>query len=256
MTELISSMLRNEDSIRKAKVFPYQLFTTYKALDDSIPMKVKLALQDAMEIAISNVPKFHGTVAVCNDTSGSMESAVTGARGSATTSTTCVEVGALLASTVLRGNEETIVLPFDTQVRKVALNPRDSVLTNAGKLALRGGGTDVASPLQHLLDNKIYPDLVIIISDNESWFNNTYRYSAFGDSPKAMKAWAVLKKKNKNAKLVCIDIQPYHTTQFAENDGSILSVGGFSDNVFTVIDNFVNGFGPGKWVEDIKKIRV
>ena len=41
-----------------------------------------------------------------------------------------------------------------------------------------------------------------------------------------------LQARNPRARLVCIDLQPYATTQAAERD-DILNVGGFSDQVFT-----------------------
>ena len=50
-----------------------------------MPREVREALQDAMEIAIANVPAIDGKVYVCPDVSGSMHSPVTGHRKGATT---------------------------------------------------------------------------------------------------------------------------------------------------------------------------
>ncbi|EAY3190832.1 ribonucleoprotein [Salmonella enterica subsp. enterica serovar Typhimurium] len=51
-----------------------------------------------------------------------------------------------------------------------------------------------------------------------------------------------------------IDLLPYGTTQAAERS-DILNVGGFSDEVFTVIDNFVNGhYGSAHWLEEIEAV--
>ncbi len=56
------------------------------------------------------------------------------------------------------------------------------------------------------------------------------------------------------AKLVCIDIQPYGTTQAPERD-DVLNVAGFSDAVFEVIEAFASGkLGPAHWVGEIEKI--
>ena len=43
--------------------------------------------------------------------------------------------------------------------------------------------------------------------------------------------------RNPKARLVCIDLQPYSTTQAPERD-DILNVGGFSDAVFNVVSSF------------------
>src|SRR6185503_8084370 len=80
LTELIADRLREPNAIAKAHVFPYQLMVAYtmaKANAD-IPNEVCEALQDAMEIAIANVPAIEGRVFVSPDVSGSMLSPLTG----------------------------------------------------------------------------------------------------------------------------------------------------------------------------------
>jgi 60 kDa SS-A/Ro ribonucleoprotein len=52
----------------------------------------------------------------------------------------CVDVAALVAASVLRKNQSATVLPFEQAVVPVDLNSRDSVMTNAGRLASIGGG--------------------------------------------------------------------------------------------------------------------
>ena len=59
-------------------VFPYQLLAAWKHADPALPAEIREALQDAMEIAVGNVPKLPGVVAVCPDVSGSMSWATTG----------------------------------------------------------------------------------------------------------------------------------------------------------------------------------
>jgi 60 kDa SS-A/Ro ribonucleoprotein len=64
----------------------------------------------------------------------------------------------------------------------------------------------------------------------------------------------VLKKRNPQARLVCIDIQPHGTTQAAERH-DIMNVGGFSDAVFAVMASFAEGkTGPEHWVGEIEKV--
>ena len=53
---------------------------------------------------------------------------------------------------------------------------------------------------------------------------------------------------NPAARLVCLDIQPYASTQAPERE-DILNIGGFSDAVFTLIDQFARGkLQSGHWV--------
>jgi 60 kDa SS-A/Ro ribonucleoprotein len=54
--------------------------------------------------------------------------------------------------------------------------------------------------------------------------------------------------------MVCIDIQPYGTTQAKERK-DILNIGGFSDQVFDVIADFAKGdLNADHWVSVIEKI--
>src|SRR5581483_3713051 len=126
LTELIAERLRNPQLIRKARVFPYQLLTAYTQADEAIPAVIREALQDAMEIAISNVPKVTGKVYVFPDVSGSMQSPATGFRKGATSKVRCLDVAALLAAAILRQNPQAEVIPFSDDVVKCRLNPRDS----------------------------------------------------------------------------------------------------------------------------------
>src|SRR5260370_15638697 len=109
-----------------------------------------------------------GRVGVCPDVSGSMSSAVTGWRAGSTTSVRCIDVAALVAASVLRKNRSATVLPFEQAVVSVDLNPRDSVMTNAGRLAsIGGGGTNCSAPIRLLNQVEAKADLVIFILDNE-----------------------------------------------------------------------------------------
>lgn len=259
VTNLVADRLRNPELIGKAKVFPYQLMVAYSQADAKVPSTVREALQDAMEIAIANVPKAPNGVWVFPDVSGSMHSPVTGHRQGATTAVRCIDVAALIAAAMLRQNPGSAeVLPFEsTVVTSCRLNPRDTVLTNAQKLAsLPCGGTNCSAPLAELNRRKAKGDLLIYVSDNESWVDSPHYGTWGGGKTKTMTEWAAYKKRNPNAKLVCIDIQPYGSTQAAERQ-DILNIGGFSDRVFDVIAEFANGtLNPGHWVGVIEGVRL
>lgn len=256
MVKMIANRLRDKDLIQKAKVFPYQLFTAYLNTKGSteVPESVVNALQDAMESAIENVPAFNGKIFVGVDISGSMDSSISGYRPGVTSTTSCRQVAALIASAVKRKNEDTEVFTFDTSAKKIDLNARDSVMTNAQKIAQPGGGTDCAATLALLNQDRRRGDLVIIVSDNESWVDRSSSWYGYAQ-PKTtglMAEWAKFKGRNPKAKLVCIDLQPNMSVQ-ATDSKDRLNVGGFSDNVFTVISEFLTGSGaPEYWVKKIE----
>lgn len=250
VAQAIATKLRDPKAVAKARVLPYQLMSAFKATGEGVPAVVRDALQDAMEAALANVPAFDGRVVVCPDVSGSMSSAATGHRGSATSSVRCIDVAALVAAAVLRKNPAARVLPFEQAVVKLQLNARDSVMTNAQALAaIGGGGTNCSAPLALLNRERAKADLVILVSDNESWVDATRR-----GATQTMREWEVLKQRCPQARLVCIDIQPHGTTQAAERR-DIMNVGGFSDAVFTMMAMFADGkTGPEHWVGEIEKV--
>ncbi|WP_192560319.1 vWA domain-containing protein [Pseudomonas allokribbensis] len=249
-TEYVAARLADPEAVARARVYPYQLLTAYRMIGDDIPAPIREALQDALELSLSNVPKIEGAVVVCPDVSGSMGSPLTGYRQGATTAVRCIDVAALIAAAVLRKQPAARVMPFEVDVVDITLNPRDSVISNAEKLAgIFGGGTCCSAPLKKLADSKAKVDTLIMVSDNESWIDARRRGAS-----ETMLQWERIKRLNPQARLICIDLQPGWATPAADRD-DILNVGGFSDAVFDVIEQFTAGrYGPQHWVEAIERM--
>lgn len=260
MVKLVADRLRDREEIRRARVFPYQLLAAYMNIGDDIPRPIKDALHDAMEVAVDNVPVIDGKVYVFPDVSGSMSSPVTGHRVGATSKVRCIDVAALVAASILRRNPDAEVIPFEqTIVTRLRLEPRDSIMTNAEKLAgVGGGGTNCSAPLAELNRRSAKGDLVVYVSDNESWVDSPMQASPYGGithgRTATLKEWEKFVGRNKDAKMVCIDIQPYGTVQ-AKDRKNVLNVGGFSDDVFNVLSAFVKGdMGPDHWTGMIEGV--
>ena len=239
LTEKLAERLRDSALIRGSKVFPYEIFVAYTTTRDNtaVPTRITNALQDALEISVENVPQFPGNIVVCVDTSGSMNSPVTGQRRGATTTLTCLETAAVFASAILKRNKESRVMLFDTQLHEATLNPSDAIATNAELMSrFGGGGTACQVPLLRLNSEGAKPDLVIYLSDNASWIPSAHY--TFSPATEMLGEWTLLKMRNPNAKLVCVDLQPYHSTQALERS-DIKNIGGFADSIFTEIKKFV-----------------
>jgi len=250
MVAHIAKRLQDREAIRKARVFPYQLLTSYRAAGNA-PERIRQALEQALDHALVNVPRAPGRVVVCPDVSGSMQSPVTGYRKGATGITRCVDVAALVAAAFLRVNPGTRVLPFEQRVVEVKVDAKASVLANAERLAaVGGGGTACSAPLVWLNRHRERADLVVMISDNESWIDSGHR-----GSTATLREWETFRVRNPQARLVCLDIQPYGTGQVPER-ADILNIGGFSDEVFRLIDRFARGdLHPDHWVGEIEAIK-
>ena len=199
---------------------------------------------------ISRIPKLSGHVVVAPDVSGSMGSPATGYRKGATSKVRCIDIAALVAAAVLRQNRAARVIPFEQEVVNLALDPHARVAANAAKLAsVGGGGTNVSAPLALLNKERARVDTVVIVSDNESWVDPSRR-----GATATMAEWNKLKARNPGAKLICIDIQPYGTTQAKDRD-DIMNVGGFTDAVFDAMARFAKG-ETRDWVEIVNQTEV
>jgi 60 kDa SS-A/Ro ribonucleoprotein len=250
LTRLITERLRDPVQIEKAKVFPYQLLAAYLNAGEAVPKQVTEALIDAAETAVSNVPAIDGKVFVFPDVSGSMHSPVTGRRSGGTSKMRCVDVAGLVAACVLRRNPQAEVIPFESDVvTNLRLSPRDSIVTNAEKLAaVGGGGTNCSAPLAALNKRNAEGGFAIYVSDNESWVD-----ARSGRGTATMAEWQKFRGRNPNAKLACIDIQPNATVQARGDD--VLNVGGFSDAVFDALAAFVRGELAGDgWVKKVERV--
>jgi len=240
-TAAVAAKLRDAEAIARAKPMPYQLMTTWKALGPDVPREVVDALEDALELALANVPRVDGKLYVCPDVSGSMQSPVTGQRGSATTQTRCIDVAALVASAMLRVNDAE-VLPFDQDVVDVRIRAGDRVTTNARKLAaIGGGGTACSAPLARLNARRAMGRVVVLVSDNESWVD------ARATETELVREWRVFRARNPGARLVCIDLAPNRTTQAPDAELGVFNVGGFSDVVFDLVGDLANARRPADW---------
>ncbi|MFW2177356.1 MULTISPECIES: RNA-binding protein [unclassified Moraxella] len=306
MSEIIADKLADATAVRKSGVFPYQLYTTWSALDSKVPSVVKDALANAMTTALANVPVLDGNIVVAVDVSGSMSSPVTGYRRGATSVVRCVDAAALFAAAIKKANPTARIMPFDTELRMVKslealktsaqvkalakqaeqtvpnsmmqkiaqsrlfrqqkadekLAKQPSIPTTpappvdidvfalATELAsLCGGGTAVSIPLERLNQENANVDVMIYFSDNESWADPHY-----GRGTQMMAQWDKLKKRNPNAKLICVDVQPYTHSQARERE-DVLNVGGFGDEVFRMIDLFAKGqLQADHWVGKVDKI--
>ena len=263
MVSLLAARLENPELVKKAHAFPYQLFAAYKNVSSDVPQKLVNALQKAADASTDNVPDFGTKVYTLVDVSGSMRSAVTGSRGSATSKVSCIDVAALVGASVLRKNAEGEVIAFSDDVvlrdrhgNPFRLNPMDSIMTNADKLAnLPSGGTNCSSALKYLNSKDAKGDLVIYVSDNQSWMDS--RTSWAGNPATAtMNEWNKYKVRNPNAKLVCIDVQPFTNTQ-AHDRSDIINIGGFSDSVFDVIAKFVEMCNnKDLWIKTIESVNL
>lgn len=255
MVDLVAARLANPELVARAKAFPYSLLAAYMNADAAMPRKITNALQDALEYAVENVPAFGVEAEVLVDVSSSMKDPVTGRRVGASSKVRCVDVAALFAAAVLRKNPTANAMLFNTQVLSLDVNPRDSIMTNAAKMGAKAtGGTNCSCSLAELNRRGSKAQLVIMVSDNESWADP--HGARASKATAVMEQWKQYKRRNPRAKLVCLDMTPDTTSQ-AKDQHDVLNIGGFSDAVFKTIGLFAeNKLTANHWVGEIEKVEL
>lgn len=270
----VASKLRDENLISKSNVFPYQLLATYmatqpkhsglgwgwysegkKGSNSGLPQEIVQSLERATEIATANVPSIDGDVCIAVDISGSMQIPVTGASdkgGMPSSNVRCVDAAALILASIVRKNPMANVLAFNRDVYSVDLDFSESILKNVEKFVkMHGGGTSCHAPLAEWNASKANADVVIYISDYESWADPKY-----SDQTAMQKEWASFKKRCPKAKMICIDLAPRKTGQVKEQR-DVFYIGGMSDTIFSHMNRFLKDeFNGQHWVEFIQKVKI
>ncbi len=99
-------------------------------------------------------------------------------------------------------------------------------------------------------------DLVVYVSDNESWVDSPYHGRFGGSATETMRQWEEFRQRSPRAKMVSIDLQPYGTVQAKERD-DIANVGGFSDQVFRMIADVAHGgTTAGYWLRQVEAVEL
>lgn len=201
-------MLTDERLIKKSLVLPFRFTTALTELEKvASSSKLLVALNKAVDISCSNVPKFDGKTLVVLDTSGSMHGKP-------------AEIGSLFSAILVKSNDADF-MTFSDDARYKSVNPLDSTLTIAKSLKFSSGGTNFHSIFQ--MAREAY-DRVVILSDMQGWVHHDTPTADFG----RYKA-----KFGCKTKVYSFDLAGHGTLQFPEND--VYCLAGFSDKVFDLM---------------------
>lgn len=218
------SQLTNAKKIRNSLVLPFRLLTAadeVSKLQGPEAKKALIALNQAMDISVENIPRFDGETLVAVDKSGSMQS-------------TTIVHASLFAAMVVKSNGADVIL-WDDHAQHLTLNPMDSTLTLATQIqqtaVQRMGGTDIAAPF---LAAKRKYNRILLLTDNQSWMQSHTGYYWGAPTMTGPQALAQYKKTTGADPFVYNwDLQGYGTLQFPERNTATLA--GWSDKVFDIM---------------------
>ena len=211
----LCDFIRNEKAIKSPKnlVFPFRYATAFEVLcqnESSEARKAMAALSDAVEISLSNIPKFEGRTLVAVDGSGSM-----------TGNTPPYALIALLFGVAMAKSNECDLMAFERDAQYVNFNTRDSVLGSTQNIYSRvitGGSTN----FQAIFDNARHKyDRIFIFSDMQAWVGYWSPAKNLNDYKNRTGA---------NPHVYCIDLAGYGSLQFPERQ--VYQLAGFSEKIF------------------------
>lgn len=232
--------LSDRNQILKSKQLPFRFFSAYKELEkvSKAGSKVFDTLETAIETSIENLPKLNGTTVIAIDVSGSMSSTI-----SSKSSIQCVDLSRLLGVMGSKMCENVIVYTFNNSLEKITISSKGGILEKASSIPFRYGGTSLGLPLKKMIEDKIFADRLIILSDNE--INDGYKYTCQSLADKYRKSV------NDNLWIHAIDLQGYGTQQFIGSKSNIIA--GWNERVFDFIELAEKGIdNQVKFIENYK----
>ena len=157
----------NVESLRKAKVFPFRLYTAYLAVAQEVSADGKWALDQLADVMNEYAASYDWSAfagrrwVIAPDVSGSMDSPI----GDSSV-LTYATVSAMFVGFFTKGLENVTVLPWDTEVQPYAVPRSDSVMTHVNAIThMVGGGTYMETAVNYMLEKGIDTDCAVFLTD-------------------------------------------------------------------------------------------
>ncbi len=206
-------MLVNAEHIKRSKVLPFRFITAIDEISKLMNPESRLvinAINQALEISLSNVPVFNGRTLVALDVSGSMAGKP-------------IDIGALFAAALIKSNNSDLIL-FSNNAQYFdygTISDSLSTITNKIKSSAVYSSTNFHSIF---LKVKSAYDRIIILSDMQAWVGSNTPAQALSNYKIKYKC---------NPYIYSIDLTGYGSLQFPEKN--IYCIAGFSEKIFDLM---------------------
>lgn len=227
----VYNVLRDPVQVKRSKQLPFRFFSAYQVARKELShagSKVLDVLNDAIEASIANMPILEGKTYMTADMSGSM----TWNYVSKDSTVHCGHIAALMMAMAHKFCDNAITSVYATTFKPVNVSTRSGVLDNMNTFlnANVGGGTQLHLAIQHLLDNKIKVDRIIVFSDEQ----------AYGGSAQSL-IDRYRREINPDVWVHSLNLNSYGTQQFVGNKTNL--IGGWSEKALDFIRLAEEGTG-------------
>lgn len=229
--KLVAERLADPDQVARSKQFPYRFLTAYLAAETD---NYKVALAEACDLAVKNIPALTGRTLVLVDTSGSMTSAGISERSKAIP----VHIAGLFgASLAVRNPGAVDVAVFATNSRPFSVKPHAGILNTASTLFDEvgnvGHGTNVGMAVAEQFDSARH-SRVILLTDMQT--TGSSHRSAGVDHFAGVPT---------NTPVYAFDLQGYGKSIVDTSMPNRVQLAGFTDQMFSMIPLLERGKNVG-----------
>lgn len=229
--DAVVAKLTDAVAVARSRMFPLRFYAAFREVKT---LYWHQALEQALNLSLTNVPALKGKTLILVDTSGSMDDKLS-TRGSLSRQEAACLFGAALA---LRANNPTLV-SFNTASREVFARPGGSVLKlseELRRLPSESGGTETWAALAKHFGGH---DRVILVTDEQAWSTGWHGY--FSNSrPPAPAMEQVLK----SVPTYTFNLAGYRAAHLPSGDRRY-TFGGLTDAGFTAIELLEAGTDAG-----------
>jgi len=244
---LVCMMISEPAAVRKSKQLPFRYLSAYRVIEKlvySMKNEVLESLEKAASVSVENIPRMSGTTLIACDVSGSM----TWEPISKNSTVFPYDIGIMLGSMAHRFCNNSIVGIFGTDWKEIPMAVNCGILGNVKKMHSHdrdvGWGTNGHKIIEHLLNNDIEVDRLMIFTDNQMW--NSSRDGTFASK------FLSYQRRYPNVRLYLFDLNGYGTIVVPEDTKNVCLIAGWSDRVFDFVQMY-EGAGTSP-IDKIKAI--
>lgn len=236
----------SKESLRRARLHPINILIALKTYASGVgfkgsqtwtPVSAVVDLLDAAFYdAFEFLPKFQDKrILVAVDSSGSMTTSRIN-----NTNLRAVEAAAAMSMVLSAQADNCDVVLFDTAYHnRVDLSARRRMDDVIKSLNRSGGGTDTSQAIQYAIDKKKVYDAIIVITDSETWANQTGRRRD-GKLHEKLKHYRAIT--GVNTKFMNLATTANGITTAEPSDPFVLECVGFDASIPSIVSDFVENF--------------
>lgn len=239
-TRSVASRLRNQDAIHKARLHPikilaalmtYQSGKSVRGESTWTPLReIVDALNDAFYLAFKNVEPSNKRIVLALDVSGSMTMGTVGGVPGLTPRIASAAMALVTAAT----EPNYSIMAFSNSFVPLNISPKqrlDDAIRTIDNLPF--GATDCSLPMIWAMENHVYADAFLVLTDSETWSGRTHPVQA-------LKRYRV-DMGVPQAKLIVVGMISNEFSIADPSDPNMLDVVGFDSNAPSLISDFVAG---------------